>query len=136
MTQQILVDCGIYKLLEVRKSNVAKMLSGILVAVEPEVNRTLECIGVTYVSVNLTGKSRFELNVSRHELNKNREVIKKWGQKAGKIIQRKVVQNCKQVFEENGLEYDQEDLLVAKGNDDFAKECYENMKNILSEVEG
>ena len=66
----------------------------------------------------------------------NREVIKKWGQKAGKIIQRKVVQNCKQVFEENGLEYDQEDLLVAKGNDDFAKECYENMKNILSEVEG
>lgn len=44
MTQQILVDCGIYKLLEVRKSNVAKMLSGILVAVEPEVNRTLECI--------------------------------------------------------------------------------------------
>lgn len=46
------------------------------------------------------------------------------------------VQNCKQVFEENGLEYDQEDLLVAKGNDDFAKECYENMKNILSEVEG
>ena len=47
----------------------------------------------------------------------------------GNIIQRKVVQNCKQVFEEN-------DLLVAKGNDDFAKECYENMKNILSEVEG
>lgn len=93
-------------------------------------------IGVAYVSVNLTGKSRFELNVSRHELNKNREAIKKWIEKVGKNIQRKVAENCIQVFEENGLEYDQEDLLVAKGNDDFAKECYENMKNILSEVEG
>ena len=89
-----------------------------------------------YVSVNLTGKSRFELNVSRHELNKNREAIKKWIEKVGKNIQRKVAENCMQVFEENGLEDDQEDLLVAKGNDDFAKECYENMKYILSEVEG
>ena len=119
-------ECGLFK-------DSKLYQDGILLDILPQ---CIVPIGVTYVSVNLTGKSRFELNVSRHELNKNREVIKKWGQKAGKIIQRKVVQNCKQVFEENGLEYDQEDLLVAKGNDDFAKECYENMKNILSEVEG
>ena len=36
----------------------------------------------SYVDINLTGKARFELNVSRHELN-NREVIKAWVKETG-----------------------------------------------------
>ena len=119
-------ECGLFK-------DSKLYQDGILLETQPQ---CIVPMGVAYVLVNLTGKSRFELNVSRHELNNNREVIKNWIEKVGKIIQRKVVENCIQAFEENGLEYDQDNLLTEKGNEDFAKECYENMKKILSEVMG
>lgn len=90
-------------------------------------------LGSSYVNANLTGKARFELNVSRHEINNNREVIKAWVKETGYEIQKQVASNCIQIFQENNLKYEKKDLLSEDAEKDFAKENLSSMERILSE---
>ena len=73
---------------------------GILLEFNPQ---CIVPIGVGYVIVNLTAESRLELNVSRHELNNNREIISKWNKRVGCVVQKKVAENCIRVLKEKYL---------------------------------
>ena len=75
---------------------------GILLEFNPQ---CIVPIGVGYVIVNLTAESRLELNVSRHELNNNREIISKWNKRVGCVVQKKVAENCIRVLKENNLDF-------------------------------
>ena len=90
-------------------------------------------LGVSYAIVNLTAEARLELNVSRHELNNNREIISGWVNNVGCIIQRHVAKNCARIFIKNGLDFKIEDLFSQDDNNLFAKECLLGMKDILKE---
>lgn len=83
---------------------------------------------------NLTAESRLELNVSRHELNNNREIISKWNKRVGCVVQKKVAENCIRVLKENNLDFKIEDLLSQNVEGFFEKECLFNMKDILREL--
>lgn len=104
---------------------------GILLEFNPQ---SIIPIGVGYVVANLTAESRFELNVSRHELNNNREIISKWNKRVGCVIQKKVAENCIRVLNANNLSFKREDLLSGDVEGTFAKEAYLNMKDILREL--
>ncbi len=104
---------------------------GILLEFNPQ---SIIPIGVGYVVANLTAESRLELNVSRHELNNNREIISKWNKRVGCVIQKKVAENCIQVLKANNLRFKREDLLSRDVEGTFAKEAYLNMKDILREL--
>lgn len=91
-------------------------------------------IGVGHVIANLTAESRFELNVSRHELNNNKEVISKWNKYVGCVIQKKVAENCVRVLKENNLEYKTDDLLLQDVEGSLAKESLLNMRCILNKL--
>lgn len=105
---------------------------GILLEFNPQ---CIVPIGVGYVIVNLTAESRLELNASRHELNNNREKISEWNKHIGRIIQKKVAENCIRVFRKNNLDYKIEDLLQRNVEGTFAKECLLNMRDILIELQ-
>mgnify|MGYP004518842027 CR=1 FL=1 len=102
---------------------------GILFKVNPQ---EIIPFGSAYVKVNLTGKSRFELNVSRHELNNNREVIKAWVKETGCVIQKRVASNCIKILQKNDLKYEEKDLLLEEAENDFAKENLLSMEYVLS----
>ena len=104
---------------------------GILLEFNPQ---CIVPIGVGYVIVNLTAESRLELNVSRHELNNNREIISKWNKRVGCVVQKKVAENCIRVLKENNLDFKIEDLLSQNVEGFFEKECLFNMKDILREL--
>ncbi len=104
---------------------------GILLEYNPQ---SIVPIGVGYVVANLTAESRLELNVTRHELNNNREVNSRWVQHVGCIIQRKVAENCIRVLRKNNLDFEIEDLLTQKTEDSLEKEYFTNMKKILREL--
>lgn len=104
---------------------------GILLEFNPQ---SIIPIGVGYVVANLTAESRLELNVSRHELNNNREIVSKWNKRVGRVIQKKVAENCIRVLKVNNLSFKREDLLSGDVEGTFAKEAYLNMKDILREL--
>ena len=99
---------------------------GILLEFNPQ---CIVPIGVGYVIVNLTAESRLELNVSRHELNNNREIISKWNKRVGCVVQKKVAENFIR-----DLDFKIEDLLSQNVEGFFEKECLFNMKDILREL--
>lgn len=104
---------------------------GILLEFNPQ---CIVPIGAGCVIVNLTAESRLELNVSRHELNNNREIISKWNKRVGCVIQKKVAENCIRVLKENNLDFKIEDLLSQNMEGFFEKECLFNMKDILTQL--
>lgn len=91
-------------------------------------------IGFCYVKANFTAEARFELNVSRHELNNNREVINKWNKKIGYTIRKKVAENCISVLRENNIDFEINNLLAQDGEDSFAKESLLMMRKVLNEL--
>ena len=91
-------------------------------------------MGFCYVKANFTTEARFELNVSRHELNNNREVINKWNKKIGNIIQKKVAENCISVLRKNNIDFEINNLLAQDEEDPFAKENVLLMRKVLNEL--
>ena len=93
-------------------------------------------IGVGYVQANLTASARLELNITRHEVSQNQDMIEKWCDEVGKKIQRKVVENCIHIFKENELEFDMKSLLAERPGDGIMEKiCYDNIKQIIRECE-
>lgn len=97
-------------------------------------------LGVGYVKANLTADSRLELNISRHELNNNKDVIRKWNKQVGYEIQRKVAENCINVLKKNNIDFEIHDLLsereesFLKEKNFFAEKSFLTMRNVLNEL--
>lgn len=94
-----------------------------------------ECIvpmGICHIVANLTGKSRFDLNVTRHELNQSREVLEAWNQRVGIVVQRKVAEKCYNVLKENNLTFKVTDLLSEDTEEFLAKKSLLSLRSILN----
>ena len=102
---------------------------GILMHFNPQL---LIPLGVGWSICNLTADARFDLNVSRHEINMSRENIDLWLNTYGTIIQRKVVERCTKVFDMLGLKISINKNIKVNGEDSyFENRCCENIKVIL-----
>lgn len=102
---------------------------GILIHFNPQL---LIPLGVGWSMCNLTADARFDLNVSRHEINMSRENIDLWIKKYGKIIQEKVVQRCTEVFNKTGLKFSINKIINDSGEDNYFENiCRDNIKEIL-----
>lgn len=88
----------------------------------------------------MTADSRLELNISRHELNNNKDVIRKWNKQVGYEIQRKVAENCINVLKKNNIDFEIHDLLsereesFLKEKNFFAEKSFLTMRNVLNEL--
>jgi hypothetical protein len=103
---------------------------GILMHFNPQ---QLIPLGVGWSICNLTADARFDLNVSRHEINMSRENIDLWINKYGTIIQEKVVKNCTEVFNKLGLKLSIDKNIKTNSEDNYFKiRCCENIKVLLN----
>ena len=91
-------------------------------------------LGVGYVKANLTADSRLELNISRHELNNNKDVIRKWNKQVGYEIQRKVAENCINVLKKNNIDFEIHDLLSEREESFLKEKSFLTMRNVLNEL--
>lgn len=94
-----------------------------------------ECIvpmGICHIVANLTGKSRFDLNITRHELNQSREVLEAWNQRVGIVVQSKVAEKCYNVLKENNLTFKVSDLLSEGTEEYLAKKSILSIRSILN----
>lgn len=89
---------------------------GIKIDLEPQMVLPL---GVGWSIVNLTSRARFDLNVSRHEINNNREVIDEWMDTYGKIVQRIIVERCTSILKKMNLQYSIEDILADRKTGEY-----------------
>lgn len=102
---------------------------GILIEFNPQ---SIVPIGVGYVTANLTGTAKFDLNVSRHELVLSKEAIEKWIMNCGKKIQSEVAKECILAFDTLGLEYEINEMICTNNSDnDFENEFTASMENVL-----
>jgi len=102
---------------------------GILMHFNPQ---QLIPLGVGWSICNLTADARFDLNVSRHEINMSRENIDLWINKYGTIIQEKVAESCTEVFNRLGLKLSiDKNIKTDSENDYFKNRCCENIKVIF-----
>lgn len=116
---------------DIRKSTLYQ--DGILLNCNPQ---NIVPIGVGSVTSNLTGRARFELNVSRHELDLSREVVEQWIKQSGVIIQEKVAKKCIDTFELLGLDYEEKDMISVDvdNNNTVLKECVESMRKVIKNL--
>lgn len=85
---------------------------------------------------NLTADARFDLNVSRHEINLDRSVIDAWLDTYGILIQKKVAENCLRVFDEMNMSYSIQNIMVPRKSEEyFSRRCYDNMKKVLMQLQ-
>lgn len=81
---------------------------------------------------NFFGESRFELNITRHDINRDGMLISGWIQKYGKSIQENVVKNIKNVLEKHGIKYaNLKSFTRVKRDGIFEKFAYDQFKNLL-----
>lgn len=78
--------------------------------------------------------ARVALNVTRHELNNNREEIAHWNKNVGRIIQKQIVENCIRVLRKNNLDFSVDSLVSYEQGNDWTKQSISSIKQILREL--
>lgn len=82
--------------------------------------------GVNYCSCNLFADARMELNVTRHDINRDSLLINKWMEKYGEKIQEKVIENIKKTMDMCKLNYTDIREYVQKKGDGIFETCSYN----------
>lgn len=81
---------------------------------------------------NFFGESRFELNITRHDINRDGVLISNWLQKYGKIIQENLIYNIKNVLEKHNINHTNlKNQIKLKGDSSFEKYAYKQFGNLL-----
>ena len=81
---------------------------------------------------NLFGESRFELNITRHDINRDSTLLNKWMEKYGVEIQKKVIKNVKKILKNCGMENVNLNEYIKNKNDDiFDKSAFEQFSKLL-----
>lgn len=104
---------------------------GILVDFDPQ---CIVPLGKCNIIINLTARARVSLNVTRHELNNNREEIVNWNKNIGRIIQKQIAENCIRVLRKNNLDFSVESLVSYEQGNDWTKQSISSIKQILREL--
>lgn len=104
---------------------------GILVDFNPQ---CIVPLGGCNIIINLTAMARVALNVTRHELNNNREEIAHWNKNVGRIIQKQIVENCIRVLRKNNLDFSVDSLVSYEQGNDWTKQSISSIKQILREL--
>ncbi|MBD5502874.1 MAG: hypothetical protein HDR09_03710 [Lachnospiraceae bacterium] len=90
---------------------------------------------VGYYKCNFFGESRFELNVTRHDINRDSSLINAWMQQYGKEIQKEVIRNVMDKLKECGLKnIDFMDNLNRSYHNSFDKCAYRQFKMLLADI--
>lgn len=85
-----------------------------------------------YYKCNFFGDSRFELNVTRHDINRDSSLINKWIKNFGKIIQKEVIENVVTKLSECGLKNINFNGNLKKANNNVFDVCaYKQFVEIL-----
>lgn len=83
--------------------------------------------------MNLLGKARFELNITRHDINNDRVLIENWLNYYGVKIQKKVFNNVVKVFNQCCFEHvDWKILLKSKSTDFFSEHAYKIFSDLTN----
>ena len=91
---------------------------------------------IGYYKCNFFGESRFELNVTRHDINRDNSLISKWMKHYGKEIQREVIRNVIYKLKECGLKnIDFKDNLNQNYHNSFDKCAYDQFKMLLDDID-
>ncbi len=72
--------------------------------------------GMCYATVNLTSKARFDLNVTRNTIDETESKVSYWTNNIGYLIQKRVLKNITNKFNEYHLWYKLDDMLVYDKN--------------------
>lgn len=85
-----------------------------------------------YYACNFFGDSRFELNVTRHDINRDNKLISRWLETYGKQIQEEIISNISHRLNECGIEDIKfRNILSNKGNSFFDTSAYANFNDLL-----
>lgn len=93
---------------------------------------TIVPVGACRSQCNLTGNSRFDLNVSRNAINESPTLLAIWAQEVGAKIQQNVVETVLGVFQKCNILFDTDSIFTGKKTADTVSE-YTNpvLKNII-----
>jgi len=112
--------------------NCSIFQDGILI---PGRTNSIAPFGFSRSIVNLTGKSRFDLNVSRNAINESPTLLSQWSNDVGFKIQKYVIEEILKTFKSYGIEfYDiKKDLVTscAENNDPLSGYMFKRLHSLL-----